>query len=114
MAAKAKLEHLIRYAHIFSAMASEPRLRIMRLLLCAHPEGMVAGDIAAELDVAVSTLSHQLKKLKKEDLVRVQREGTFLRFTANTARMEQLLSFLLAECCARNKAVEPQKIVTCK
>jgi DNA-binding transcriptional ArsR family regulator len=74
----------------------------------------VVGEIGTELDVMASTLSHHLEKLKNEDLVRVQREGTFLRYSANTAVLEQLLGFLYAECCTRNKAVEPLKIVCCK
>ncbi len=109
-----KHEEVIRYADMFAAMGSEPRLRIMRLLLSAHPDGMVVGEIGTELEVTASTLSHHLEKLKNEDLVRVQREGTFLRYSANTAVLEQLLGFLFAECCTRNKAVEPQKIVCCK
>jgi DNA-binding transcriptional ArsR family regulator len=114
MASKVKREEVSLYADMFAAMGSEPRLRIMRLLLSAHPDGMVVGEIAEELDVTASTLSHHLDKLKNEDLVRVQREGTFLRYSANTAALEQLLGFLYAECCTRNRAVEPQKIVCCK
>ena len=114
MASKVKHEEVIRYADMLAAMGSEPRLRIMRLLLSAHPDGMVVGEIGTELEVTASTLSHHLEKLKNEDLVRVQREGTFLRYSANTAVLEQLLGFLYAECCTRNKTVEPQKIVCCK
>jgi DNA-binding transcriptional ArsR family regulator len=114
MASKVKQEEVIRYADMLAAMGSEPRLRIMRLLLSAHPDGMVVGEIGTELEVMASTLSHHLEKLKNEDLVRVQREGTFLRYSANTAVLEQLLGFLYAECCTRNKAVEPQRIVCCK
>jgi ArsR family transcriptional regulator, arsenate/arsenite/antimonite-responsive transcriptional repressor len=114
MASTIKIEDVIRYADMLAAMGSEPRLRIMRLLLSAHPEGMVAGDIGAELEVTASTLSHHLEKLKNEDLVEVRREGTFLRYSANAAALEQLVGFLYAECCTRNKAVEPQKIVCCK
>ena len=114
MASKVKHEEVSRYADMFAAMGSEPRLRIMRLLLSALPDGMVVGEIGAELEVAASTLSHHLDKLKNEDLVRVQREGTFLRYSANTAVLQELLGFLYAECCTRNKAVEPRKIVCCK
>lgn len=114
MPSKMKQEEVSLYADMLAAMGSEPRLRIMRLLLSAHPDGMVVGEIAEELDVMASTLSHHLEKLKHEDLVRVQREGTFLRYSANTAVLERLLAFLYAECCTRNKAVEPQKIVCCK
>ena len=114
MASKLKHEEVSRYADMFAAMGSEPRLRVMRLLLSAHPEGMVVGEIAEELELAASTLSHHLDKLKNEDLVLVQREGTFLRYSANTEALQQLLGFLYAECCTRNRAVEPQKIVCCK
>jgi ArsR family transcriptional regulator len=103
--------HVPRYADMLSAMGTEPRLRIMRLLLSAHPEGMVVGDIGSELDIPSSTLSHHLEKLKNEDLVRVRREGTFLRYSANAAALQELLGFLYAECCTRNRAIEPRKIV---
>jgi DNA-binding transcriptional ArsR family regulator len=103
-----------RYADMLAAMGTEPRLRIMRLLLAAHPEGMIVGDIGSELDISPSTLSHHLEKLKHEELVSVRREGTFLWYSANTKGLEELLGFLYAECCTRNKAVEPQRIVCCK
>ena len=109
---KAKNEpDVLRYADMFSAMGTEPRLRIMRLLLAAHATGMVAGDIGAELDIPPSTLSHHLDKLKNEDLVKVRRESTFLWYSANTDALEELLGFLYAECCSRNKAIEPAAIV---
>jgi DNA-binding transcriptional ArsR family regulator len=99
---------------MFSAIGTEPRLRIVRLLLTAHPEGMVVGEIGSELDIPSSTLSHHLEKLKNEDLVRVRREGTFLWYSTNTEALQELLEFLYAECCTRNKAIEPRKIVFCK
>jgi len=105
---------ITRCADMFSAMGAEPRLRIVRLLLSAHPEGLVVGEIATELDIPASTLSHHLEKLKNEDLVRVRREGTFLWYSANTDALQDLLTFLYAECCTRNKAIEPHKIVCCK
>ena len=108
-------EQIIRFADMFSAMGTEPRLRIMQLLLSAHPEGMVVGDIGSELEIPSSTLSHHLDKLKNEDLVKVRREGTFLWYTANTGALQELLGFLYAECCTRNRAFKPENIVTlCK
>jgi DNA-binding transcriptional ArsR family regulator len=83
----------------------------MQMLLSAHPEGLVVGDIQGELDIPNSTLSHHLDKLKNEDLVRVQRESTFLRYTANTESLQEILQFLYAECCTRNKALKPRDIV---
>jgi DNA-binding transcriptional ArsR family regulator len=104
-------ERVAKYADMFSAMGTEPRLRIMQLLLSAHPEGLVVGEIQSELDIPNSTLSHHLEKLKTEGLIEVQREGTFLRCTANTTALQELLQFLYAECCTRNRAVKPEQIV---
>jgi ArsR family transcriptional regulator, arsenate/arsenite/antimonite-responsive transcriptional repressor len=101
-----------RYADMFAAMGAEPRLRIMQLLLAAHPRGLVVGDIQEELEIPASTLSHHLDKLKKEDLVRVRRDGTFLWHTANTESLQEILSFLYAECCTRNQAIEPGELVS--
>jgi len=104
-------EQVARYADMFSAMGTEARLRIMQLLLSAHPDGLVVGEIQQELDIPNSTLSHHLDKLRNEDLVKVQRESTFLRYTANAEALRELLQFLYAECCTRNKAVKPQAVV---
>lgn len=115
MQRKESLEQVTRYADMLSAMGTEPRLRIMQLLLSAHPDGLVVGEIGSELAIPSSTLSHHLEKLKNEDLVTVRREGTFLWYTANTEALEELLGFLYAECCTRNRAIEPRKIVSvCK
>jgi ArsR family transcriptional regulator, arsenate/arsenite/antimonite-responsive transcriptional repressor len=108
---KETTEQIIRYADMLTAMGTEPRLRIMRLLLSAHPDGMVVGDIQSELDIPASTLSHHLEKLKNEDLVAVRREGTYLWYRANTEALQELLAFLYSECCTRNKAIKPQAIV---
>jgi ArsR family transcriptional regulator, arsenate/arsenite/antimonite-responsive transcriptional repressor len=104
-------EQIARYADMFSAMGTEARLRIMQLLLSAHPEGMVVGEVQEELGIPNSTLSHHLDKLRNEGLVEVQRESTFLRYTANTDALQEILQFLYAECCTRNQAVKPQDII---
>ena len=101
----------MRFADMLTAMGTEPRLRIMQLLLTAHPDGMVVGDIQSEVEIAPSTLSHHLEKLKNEGLVTVRRDKKFLWYTANPAALEDLLSFLFAECCSRSKAVKPETIL---
>lgn len=102
-----------RYADMFSAMGNEARLRIMQLLLTAHPDGLVVSDIQEELEIPSSTLSHHLDKLKNEQLVNVRREGTFLWYAANNESLKELLGFLYAECCTRNRVVEPASIANC-
>jgi DNA-binding transcriptional ArsR family regulator len=112
---KAIEPHVTRYADMFAALGAEPRLRIVRLLLSAHPDGMVVNEIQAETGVAGSTLSHHLEKLKIDQLVTAEREKAFIRYRANIDALEELLGFLYAECCTRNKAVEPKRIATlCK
>ena len=105
-------QQVLRYADMFAAMGAEPRLRIMQLLLTAHPQGLVVGDIQDELGIPASTLSHHLDKLRNEKLVNVRRDGTFLWYTANTEALQELLNFLYAECCTRNKAVKPGDLVS--
>ena len=103
-------DHVARYAEMLAAMGTEPRLRIVRLLLTAHPGGMIAGDIGTELDIAPSTLSHHLERLKREGVVKVRRERTFLWYTANADVLEDLLQFLFAECCTRCNAIDPGRL----
>ena len=92
-------------------MGTEPRLRIIRLLLAAHPDGLVVGDIQNELEIPSSTLSHHLEKLRMEDLVTVERDSTFLLYRANSKALQELLKFLYAECCSRNKAINSELVL---
>ncbi len=105
------VEEVAKYADMFSAIGTEARLRIMQQLLSAHPEGLVVGEIQEELDIPNSTLSHHLDKLRNEGLVDVRRESTFLRYTANVDALQELLQFLYAECCTKNKALKPKDLV---
>src|SRR5437764_4946090 len=73
-----------RSADRFAALGAEPRLAILRLLLSAHPTGMIAGEVQEELEIPASTLSHHLEKLKQVGLLDVRRVGTFLWYSANT------------------------------
>ncbi|HEX6802247.1 MAG TPA: metalloregulator ArsR/SmtB family transcription factor [Terriglobales bacterium] len=104
-------DRIAMFADMFSAMGSEPRLRIVQLLLKAHPQGLVVSEIQDELGIPSSTLSHHLDKLRNEGLVNVRRESTFLRYTANSEALQELLQFLFAECCTRNRAVPEREIV---
>jgi ArsR family transcriptional regulator len=103
----------MRNAEVISAMGTEPRQRTMRLLLSAHPDGLVVGDVATELQIASSTLSHHLERLKSKGLVKVRREGAIIWCSASTDAMQELRGILYAECCNRNKADEPEEITCC-
>ncbi len=101
-----------RFADMFAALGAEPRLQIMRLLLSAHPDGLVVNEIQDETGIPGSTLSHHLDKLKHDQLVSTVREGTFIRYRANTETLQELLGFLYAECCTRNKAIKSSQIIS--
>jgi len=100
-----------QYADIFAALGSEARLSIVRLLLSAHPEGMIVSEIQADLQVAGSTLSHHLDKLRNEDLLTVTREGTCLRYRANPEVLQEVLTFLFSECCRRTSCVSADQVI---
>ncbi len=99
-----------RYAEMLSALGTQPRLRIMRLLLSQHPDGMIAGDIQAELGIPASTLSHHLEKLKVAGLAKVRREHCCLWYSANAEALLGLLSFFYSECCSKSRAVDAVKL----
>src|SRR5574337_596559 len=103
-------EQIARYADMFAAMGAEPRLRIVQLLLTAHPQGLNAGDIQDELSIPASTLSHHLDKLRNEGLVNVRRDGTYLWYTANTEAIQEIIGFLYAECCTRNQSIKSAQL----
>lgn len=94
-----------RYADIFAALGSEPRLLIMRLLFATYPDGMTAGDIQAKLQIPNSTLSHHLEKLRVEGLVNSKKDKQYLWYTASPQTMEDLLSFLTGRA-SRERVVE--------
>jgi ATP-dependent Clp protease ATP-binding subunit ClpC len=106
-----KPKDVARFADMFAALGSEPRLEIMRLLLSAHPEGMTPGQLQEELNMPASTLSHHLEKLRIEGLVNVRKDRQWLWYSANSRALEELLAFLYAECCKRSGAVRPSKIL---
>jgi DNA-binding transcriptional ArsR family regulator len=103
-----------RFADMFAALGSQPRLEIMRLLLSAHPDGLIVGDIQSELGIPNSTLSHHLEKLRMEGLVEVRKDKQWLWYSANAQALQDLLGFLYAECCTRSSVVEPIKITAAK
>src|SRR5215831_3963277 len=100
-----------RSADRFFALGAEPRLQILRLLLAAHPTGMVPGEVQEELGIPASTLSHHLEKLKQVGLVKVRRESTYLWYSADTDALREVLNFLYEECCTRSGAVPAESVI---
>ena len=104
-------QQVTRYADMFAALGNEARLRILRLLLTAHPDGLVVRDIQSELGIPNSTLSHHLERLKNEGLLEVRRDRQFLWYSAHTTNLGALTEFLFTECCSRNQDINPRDIL---
>ena len=85
---------------VFESLASGVRLDVFRLLVRQVPQGLVAGDIAAALELPSTNLSFHLKALTHARLVTVEQEGRYLRYRANIALIGELIGYLTAECCA--------------
>ncbi|MEX1993487.1 MAG: metalloregulator ArsR/SmtB family transcription factor [Steroidobacteraceae bacterium] len=85
---------------VLESLASGVRLDMYRLLIRKGVEGMVAGDIAAALDLPPTNLSFHLKAMTQAGLLTVEQEGRFQRYRANLALMQDLIAYLTEECCA--------------
>ncbi len=97
------LQLIGRYADMFAALGTESRLRVMHLLISAHPQGMVAECIRQELQIPADALFEHLEKLKNEELVRVRIEAGFPWYSANLETVQEIVAYLYSDCCARNK-----------
>jgi len=89
-----------RATDVFQALASDVRLDVFRLLVRRGPDGMVAGEIASQLDIAPANLSFHLKVLTQAELVSSEQEGRFQRYRAAIPLMLDVIAYLTEECCA--------------
>jgi DNA-binding transcriptional ArsR family regulator len=87
---------------LLDSLASGIRLEIYRRLVRRGPDGMVAGEIAAALDLPPNNVSFHLKDLTRANLVTVEQEGRFQRYRANIPLVLDLVAYLTEECCAGN------------
>lgn len=85
---------------IFESLSSGIRLDIFRLLVKQGPTGLVAGQIATELNLPNTNISFHLKALTHAGLLSMEQEGRFLRYRANIPLILDLITYLTAECCA--------------
>jgi ArsR family transcriptional regulator len=82
-----------------AALAQNNRLDIFRRLVQAGPDGMPAGKVAEELDVAPNTLTFHFDRLRSAGLVTVRREGRSMIYAARYEAMNTLLAYLTENCC---------------
>jgi DNA-binding transcriptional ArsR family regulator len=86
-------------AELLAALGHESRLAIFRSLVEAGTDGMNAGAIGEQLGMAPPTLSFHLAHLSRVGLIRAQREGRFIHYSADYVTMDALIAFLTHNCC---------------
>lgn len=89
-----------RASKIFEALSSDVRLDLFKLLVKNAPYGLVQGEIAKQLDIPTTNLSFHLKAIVQSGLVDVEREGRFMRYTANIPLMLEIVAYLTEKCCS--------------
>lgn len=84
----------------FAALSQETRLRIVRQLVIAGPDGMSAGAIGEAMDGASSSrMSFHLSHLEQAGLVESRREGRSIIYSAALETLSRLVEFLMRDCC---------------
>ena len=98
-----KLEDAARQ---LEALGNPTRLAIFRMLIRAGHKGSTVGDIRQRLDIPASTLSHHIAKLVHTGLVSQERESRNLNCKADFNNMDDLMAFLVRNCCAGDSRVQ--------
>lgn len=86
---------------MLSAIAHEGRLTLIRRLIQAGPEGLLAGDLARMAKIGATTASAQLLVLTNAGLATSERRGRQVVYSACYDRIRDLMGFLMLDCCAR-------------
>jgi ArsR family transcriptional regulator, arsenate/arsenite/antimonite-responsive transcriptional repressor len=98
------------------ALAQESRLEVFRLLVRRGPEGLAAGEIGERVGIPPTTLSFHLAQLSHARLVTSRREGRSILYAADYGSMQELMGFLVANCCREGtlagtpEAAEPLRL----
>lgn len=89
----------------FGSLAQETRLRVLRLLVQAGPEGLAAGAIAEKVGVSASNISFHLSHLERAGLIQARREARSIIYSAGYSALRDLIRFLMEDCCAGDPRV---------
>ena len=89
----------------FGALSQETRLKMVRILVQAGPEGMAAGAIGEAVDASSSSASFHLAHLERAGLIQSRRESRSIIYSANFEGLSGLVEFLMRDCCSRHPEV---------
>jgi DNA-binding transcriptional ArsR family regulator len=89
----------------FAALSQQTRLRILRHLVAAGPEGLAAGAIAERVEASASNVSFHLKDLEHAGLVSARRNGRSIIYCVEYGEISDLIRFLMEDCCSGHPEV---------
>jgi ArsR family transcriptional regulator, arsenate/arsenite/antimonite-responsive transcriptional repressor len=96
-----------RAVDALGALAQESRLAVFRLLVRRGPAGLPAGEISQRVGVPPTTLSFHLAQLSHARLVTSRRDGRSILYAASYPGMQDLMGFLLQNCCQEGSGCAP-------
>lgn len=92
-----------RYSEIFKALSNPHRLKIfLRLVSCCGPgtvwtveaqESASVGDLAKDLGIVASTVSHHIKELRQAGLIKMRRAGQKIECWVDAEIIKELGEF---------------------
>lgn len=83
----------------FAALSQETRLRIVRILVQAGPDGVPAGVIAGAVGASPSNVSFHLKELERTGMIVSRREARSIIYAADYETLGAVIRFLMEDCC---------------
>ena len=97
-----------------AALAQATRLKAYRLLVEAGPDGLSAGRIGEDLELAPPTLSFHLAHLSRAGLVKSRQDGRFIYYSADFQNMNALVGYLTENCCGGRSCAPVAKPIAMK
>lgn len=89
----------IQTVSALAALAQNTRLEAFRLLVKHEPDGVPAGEIARLMAVPQNTMSAHLAILCRAGLIKGERQSRSIIYRANLEQLNQLILYLLKDCC---------------
>ena len=89
---------------VFDALSQETRLQAFRFLVKAGQSGLPAGELSERLEIPHNTLSFHLNHLSNANIIYSRREGRSIIYSANFSIIQDLIGFLVKDCCSEDFA----------
>ena len=83
-----QMEFIQEMAEFFKIFGDGTRIRVLQTLMEGEKN---VGDLAEELEMSQSAVSHQLRVLRQNDLVKYRKEGKVVFYSLDDEHVENVL-----------------------